>query len=557
MKKYIVLTINNSTIYYDYRLIRKEEKKLVNKNSISNNQFFYSLNYYKRNIKKICNIIKNNEIYFDTITIKKLVTFEYIYDLIKILDLQYLKLDIPSTLALNDYELFLSIDSIKQIDCYFMPEFIKKKFISKGVKINLYNHNKISERFMLQQDSFDYETLYYRKSLDIKEDYPELLNDIKEFLRINYNLKSINIYVFSKDLISSIIDLVKYDESRNIIVFLHQGYDKGNFITTNFVWLKEINEKCKKEYMCEFRIIYSNSYLKNNLFKQLTFNNLRLITTMSIYISVVFLIIIKSYDYIEQISVDTLNRELMNSSYAADDDVNRELEELEKKNEEIEKENEKIDNEIKEEIKNPKDNNTISQREKLLQKYSLEKTFNDLKKINNETVGYISINNTDVAYPVVQHTDNSYYLKHDFYKKEKTVGWIFMDYRNNAIKFDDNTIIYGHYSSGSGIMFGSLKNVLNSKWRSNKNNMIISYDTENASYKFKIFAAYKVDYTTDYLVTNFDDENSYDEFVSLIRGRSSFKTDDTVEYGNIILTLSTCAGGGNRRLVVHAVLMEE
>jgi len=558
MKEYIVLTINSSTIKYDYRIINSEEKQLLNKNTASNNTFYYTLNYFKRNYKKICKLlVKYNDGYLDTLIIRKLVTFKYACYIINILRIQYLKLDIPSTISLLDYEMFLSINSIKQIDCYFMPDFIKKQFESKGVKINLYNYNKVSERFMLQQDSLDYETLYYRKTLDIKEYYPGLIDDIKEFLRINYNLKSINIYLFSKDLINAVIDLVKHDESRNIIVFLHQNYDNNNFITTNFAWLKELNKKCKEEYTCEFRIIYSDSFLKNNLFKQLTFNNLKLITTMCIYISIVSLIIIKSYDYIENINVAILNSELNNSSYAADENVNKELIELEKKNEEIENENKKIDDEVNKEIMESTKENTISQREAMLKKYSFEKVFSNLKKTNNETVGYIIINNTDISYPVVQHSDNSFYLKHDFFKQKKTVGWIFMDYRNNSKEFDDNTIIYGHYSSGSGIMFGSLKNVLNSKWRKNKDNLIISYDTENVSYKFKIFAAYKVDYTTDYLVTNFENKDYFDVFVNMIRGRSGFKTDDVVEYGDKILTLSTCAGGGNRRLVVHAVLLKE
>lgn len=557
MKEYIVLTINASTIKYDFRVINSDEKKLLNKNTSNNNSYFYTLNYFKRNYNKICNLlVKYNNGFLDTLIIKRLVTFKYACYIIMSLRIEYLKLDIPSTMSLDDYEMFLSCKSIRQIDCYFMPNFIKKKFEENGVKINLYNHNKVSERFMLQQDSFDYETLYYRKSLDIKEYYPGLIDDIKEFLRINYNLKSINIYLFSKDLINSIIDLVKHDESRNIIVFLHQSYDKGNFITTNFAWLKELNKRCKEEYTCEFRILYSNSFLKNNLFKQLTFNNLRLITTMCIYISVISLIIIKSYDYVENISVAMLNSELNNSSYAADDNVNKELEELEKKNIEIQEENKKIDDEVNEAIKNTKED-TISEREKLLQKYSFEKIFDNLIKINNETVGYINIKNTDISYPVVQHKDNIFYLKHDFYKQKKTVGWIFMDYRNDSKEFNDNTIIYGHYSSGSGIMFGSLKNVLNSKWRKNKDNMIINYDTEEKSYKFKIFAAYKVDYTTDYLVNNFENKDYFDVFINMIKGRSIFNTEDTLEYGDKILTLSTCAGGGNRRLVVHAVLLKE
>ena len=133
---------------------------------------------------------------------------------------------------------------------------------------------------MLMQDAFDYETLYYKKNIEIREKYDNLINDLKEFLRINYNLKSIHLYVFSKDLILSIMDLTNKDESREIIVFLHQGYDEYNFISKNFLWLKEVNKKCKEgEYMTiEFdkrlELIYGllycvNKDMNNNLHKGL------------------------------------------------------------------------------------------------------------------------------------------------------------------------------------------------------------------------------------------------------------------------------------------------
>ena len=555
MKEYIVLTISGSTIIYDYRELNDVEMKLVNKNVINNNTLFYTLNYLKKNINKIISLLYANSNYYDSITVKKLVTFKYVTYIMFKCKIQFIKLDFASTLSRDDYELFLNVDTLKQIDCYYMPSFIQKLFEKKNVVVNLYNYNKVSDRFMLQQDSFDYETLYYRKALDIKENYPGLVDDIKEFLRINYNLKVINIYIFSKELISSIIELVKHDEARNIIVFLHQKNDEDNFISNNFQWLKELNKTCRKEYTCEFRIVYSHSFLKNNLFKQLTFNNLKLITSFCIYISVVSLIIIKSYEYIDKINIEKLNADIINSSYATDS--NQELEVLEEQNEDLENEI-FSDFEVDEEKKPVKKTKT---REEIVasmrKRYSFENTFDKLKKINNETVGYIVINNTEISYPVVQHSDNSYYLKHDYYKQKKTVGWIFMDYRNDSEMTDDNTIIYGHYSSGYGIMFGTLKNVLNSKWRNNKDNLIFTYDTPKGTLRFKIFASYKVDYTTDYLITNFDDEKEYNDFVSLIRGRSAFTTDDQVKFGDKILTLSTCAGGGNRRLVVHAVLLKE
>ena len=55
----------------------------------------------------------------------------------------------------------------------------------------------------------------------------------------------------------------------------------------------------------------------------------------------------------------------------------------------------------------------------------------------------------------------------------------------------------------------------------------------------------------------FKSQEEFDSFVKLIKGRSSFKAKDKVEYGDKILTLSTCAGGGNRRMVVHAVLIKD
>ena len=135
------------------------------------------------------------------------------------------------------------------------------------------------------------------------------------------------------------------------------------------------------------------------------------------------------------------------------------------------------------------------------------------------------------------------------------MGWLFMDYRNDALDFNDNTIIYGH-SMKNGTMFGTLKKVLNSSWRKDSENMIITYSTENAEYQFKIFSIYKVDYTTDYLKTTFDNDEDKLEFIKMLRDRSVFKSDANVGADSHIITLSTCTGSNNKRLVVHAVLLE-
>ena len=539
MKEYMVLSVNDNTIVLNYRNVNDEEKVFVNKNRFYKGFLFYTLKYFKNNASKIHEVLNaNKQVDLSSIKIMRLVTFKYVIPIINNFKINTLVLDFLSTIDLNDYDLFLNCKTLKHIYCYYMPVNVREKFNNKGVNVYTSSMKEITWNFFSQQDAFEKDTLYYKNIIKIKEEYPELIDDLREFLKINYNLKAIHVYVYSKTLIQAIVDLVKNDESRNVVVFLHQGYDKGDFIVNNFAWLRELSAKCKADYTCEFRIIYANSFLRNNLFKQLTFNNLKLISILCVYVCVVSLIIVKAYDYIEEISVEQLRNQI-----ASVDNIEANVDEDEDdEDDELPDADMQFDQDLtKEEIKS---------------KYTFSNSFKSLKKINKETKGYIVIKNTEISYPVVQHSDNNYYLKNDFYKKKTSMGWIFMDYRNHADNFDDNTIIYGH-SMLNGTMFGTLKKVLNSTWRKNEDNLIINYDTEKGNYKFKIFSGYKVDYTTDYLITNFDSAEEKLAFIKMIKGRSSFKSKVELDENDKILTLSTCAGGNNRRLVVHAALMKE
>ena len=531
LREYIVLTVDNNTLVFDYKTISEEELGFLNKNSFYKGSLFYDIKYYKKHKDRIIDTLKKIDSKIDTLKVQRLVTFKYVFWLTEYLGIPNLKLNFLSTIDIEDYNMFLTSRSIKEIECYFMPSNIKQNFEDRGIKINTYSDKKVSIKFLQQQETILEDTLYYKKIIYIKEDYPELLSDLEEFLKVNYKLKGIHLYVYSKELIKAIVDLVKNDESRNVIVFLHQDSDKGNFIVNNFAWLKELSSDCKENYTCEFRIIYSKAFLGKNLFKQLTFNNLKLISILCIYVSIVCILLIKSYDYIEKLSIDILNNEIMqeidnnNDTEVADDYL---------------PDGDQPTNETFEEVKN---------------KYVLDNSISALKKINKEVVGFLVVKNTNISYPVVQHSDNSYYLKRDIYKKSTSMGWLFMDYRNDAGNFNDNTIIYGH-SMKNGTMFGTLKKTLSSSWRKDPENMIITYNTENAEYQFKIFSIYKVDYTTDYLKTTFDNDEDKLEFIKMLKDRSIFNSNTKVGKDDYIITLSTCTGSNNKRLVVHAVLLE-
>lgn len=177
-----------------------------------------------------------------------------------------------------------------------------------------------------------------------------------------------------------------------------------------------------------------------------------------------------------------------------------------------------------------------------------------LIKINDDTVGWIKLQNTEVNYPVVQYSDNEYYLTHSFDKSKNSAGWVFMDYRNNYQDIDDNTIIYAH-GRLDNTMFGSLKTVLKEEWYTNADNYFINFSTNNYNSLWQIFSIYKIKTTNDYLITNFNNEEDFNEFINTIKNRSIYDFQTNISSDNKLITLSTCYND-EYKLVVHAKLIK-
>ena len=186
----------------------------------------------------------------------------------------------------------------------------------------------------------------------------------------------------------------------------------------------------------------------------------------------------------------------------------------------------------------------------------LEVDFNELLAKNSDTVGWIQVKGTNINYPIVQTTNNDYYLTHAFDKTTNDAGWVFMDYRNDAVNFNQNTIIYAH-SRYNGTMFGSLKNILNSSWYTNKENHIIRLSTPSENTMWQVFSVYTIPKESYYIMTSFSTDESYSEFLNTIKGRSEVDFSGTVNTGDKILTLSTCKDNFGNRVVMHAKLIKK
>ena len=182
--------------------------------------------------------------------------------------------------------------------------------------------------------------------------------------------------------------------------------------------------------------------------------------------------------------------------------------------------------------------------------------FDTLKKINQDIVGYIEVKNTNVSYPIVKSSDNSYYLNHSYDKEKNNVGSIFLDYRNDLENLSRNNIIYGHGRLDKS-MFGSLNNLLEKDWLSNKDNYYITVTTPNKIMTFKIFSVYTIDKESYYIKTYFSSNKYFKDFLETIMKRSIYNFGTDVNTTDKILTLSTCKNDFGKRIVVHAKLLKK
>ncbi len=180
--------------------------------------------------------------------------------------------------------------------------------------------------------------------------------------------------------------------------------------------------------------------------------------------------------------------------------------------------------------------------------------FEPIKKINDETVAYIYVKGTNIRYPVVQASDNKYYLNHSINGQKNNAGWVFMDFHNKYDGTDKNLILYGH-NRVDGIMFGTLKNTLKSDWYSNEDNLVVQFITEDDLYKYQVFSVYKIKAEDYYIRTEFD--NDFKEFVDTLKSRSVHDFGIDLSEDDQIITLSTCVGYGDTRLVLHGKLIKD
>lgn len=96
----------------------------------------------------------------------------------------------------------------------------------------------------------------------------------------------------------------------------------------------------------------------------------------------------------------------------------------------------------------------------ILEPRKIQKNFEELLKINPETIGWIKAGK--LADEPVVYRDNEHYLNYDFYGNKNSIGTVFIDVENSDWEHSKYLILYGHYLENGG-KFGNLKRYKNIK----------------------------------------------------------------------------------------------
>ncbi len=512
MKK-ITITIKDNALEFKYRTNKPVGENLLNTNVISNNEVIFSDEYLEENykivgyfiadldkIREFKNVIvSNNEL--------AMLVIKVIFAIPKIECFTILQDD---NLSYELCEAITKAKNIKKISCYGIPEYMIELLDRNGIKVDSRNEVLFSSNFTAENNLTSFSKIYYKTNIRFGEYLIDNdIEDFKYFCNINKYLKVIHLDKYSFKNVKVISDILKRFKKKNILIQIHDDLDNPEEVIN----LKNLNKELKRKKI-KLSLVYSKDYLEKNYLRQVIFTTLKVCSLIIVCIIVSIFGYIIYNNYQSEIKVDNINSDIK----------------------------EILDNETSTE-----ETNVIEQ----------DLSYEKLKEINSDIVGWITLKDTEVDYPVVKSVNNNYYLRHNFYKEKDFNGWVFMDYRNNPNLEDDNTIIYGHNRFTSNVMFGTLQRLRKKNWFSDdEERNYITFNTLTNSHKWQIFSVYSIKVTSDYLTTNFATAEEKLQFIKLIKDRSEIKFDVEVNENSKLLTLSTCLDN-NRRLVVHAILLPE
>lgn len=171
-----------------------------------------------------------------------------------------------------------------------------------------------------------------------------------------------------------------------------------------------------------------------------------------------------------------------------------------------------------------------------------------LYRSNPDIIGWVQMDDTRIDYPVMQtQSDPEYYLHRNFKKEYSESGTPFMDANSDIFVPTCNWLVYGHHMR-SGIMFHDLVKYDSQDFY--REHPTFKFDTiyKGGQGTYQIIAAcYSKIYNEDedvfkyYQYAHITSREDFEAYVNGVKSISCYETGETAEYGDQLVTLSTCA----------------
>lgn len=168
-----------------------------------------------------------------------------------------------------------------------------------------------------------------------------------------------------------------------------------------------------------------------------------------------------------------------------------------------------------------------------------------LHQQNQDMAGWLYLEGTQLDYPVMYTPeDPEHYLRRAFDGSYAVSGSLFIG--AGCTPDASHVIIYGH-NMNNGSMFGSLSQYAQERY--GRAHPQIHYDTLTQEGVYQVMAVFYSRVYTDqdedvfryYQYTDLSDPAVFQEYVSLAKAASLYDTGVETQYGDRLLTLSTCS----------------
>ena len=184
------------------------------------------------------------------------------------------------------------------------------------------------------------------------------------------------------------------------------------------------------------------------------------------------------------------------------------------------------------------------------------KSFEELRAMNSDVIGWLTIYGTSIDYPLVKaQKDNFEYMSRNPEGKWESSGSLFVDVQNSADFSDFNTIIHGHHMAEHK-MFGDLDLFTDRQFFNEHQYANLYFNNQN--HGLEIFAVLKTDNSTPIIGRpNVKEDAAKENMLKSIYEGSLYTRDIEVTTNDHIVVMATCnVGVTNGRYVVVGKLLD-